>query len=63
MLLYGQFDPTRFAGGVRRWKRVFGDNVVRIIAFEEHFPILASGKRVGQLIHQWALGLPERERP
>ncbi|GEM_PF-4782477 len=61
MLLYGQFDPMRFVGAIHRFKRLFRDTTVRIIALEEHFPILASGRRVGQIIHQWVISLGQRE--
>jgi len=55
LILYGQFDPMRLIGGVGRFRRVFWNHVVRIIAFEEHFPILASGERVARAVHRWIL--------
>jgi haloalkane dehalogenase len=53
LLLFGQFDPMRFLGGVGRWKRLLPRSSVCIIRFEEHFPILASGARVGRAVHDW----------
>lgn len=56
LLLYGQFDPMRLLGGVSRFQRIFQNNTVRIVPFEEHFPILASGARVGRMVHEWIQG-------
>ena len=53
LLLFGQFDPMRILGGVKRFKRVFPKHSVRIIPFEEHFPILASGDRVARVLDDW----------
>lgn len=57
LLLYGQFDPMRFVGAIARFRRMFRDTAVRIVPFEEHFPMLASGTRVAKLVHQWATEL------
>jgi haloalkane dehalogenase len=53
LLLYGQFDPVRFAGGVARFRKLLPRSSARIIRFEEHFPILASGARVARQIDDW----------
>lgn len=53
LVLYGQFDPVRFAGGVRRFQRTFERSVVRILPWEEHFPILSSGEAVATLVSDW----------
>jgi haloalkane dehalogenase len=55
LILYGQFDPVRLIGGVARFRRLFRNHVVQIIAFEEHFPILASAERVARVVRQWIL--------
>ena len=53
LLLFGQFDPVRFVGAIGRFRRMFSRPKVCIIPLEEHFPILASGKRVGEEVDQW----------
>jgi haloalkane dehalogenase len=53
LLLYGQFDPVRFVGAIGRFRRLLPRSVVRIVPFEEHFPILASGARVAELVRAW----------
>jgi haloalkane dehalogenase len=53
LILYGQFDPMRWVGGVSRFTLMFRRHTVRIIPLEEHFPILASGARVGRFVHEW----------
>jgi haloalkane dehalogenase len=53
LLLFGQFDPVRFVGAVSRFRKMFDDCDVRIIPLEEHFPILASGKRVAREVDSW----------
>lgn len=58
MLLYGQFDPMRLIGGVSRFRAMFPNSHVAIIPWEEHFPILASGPRVGRAIRDWMNDLP-----
>jgi haloalkane dehalogenase len=55
LLLYGQLDPMRMTGAVGRFERMFARSSVRIIPWEEHFPILASGQRVAEVVHQWIL--------
>jgi pimeloyl-ACP methyl ester carboxylesterase len=60
LILYGQLDPMRMLGGVSRFRRLFPRHTVRIIPLEEHFPILASGARVGQVVHEWIESLGER---
>lgn len=62
LLLYGAFDPMRWIGAVGRYRRMFPRHVVRIVAREEHFPILASGTEVGRLVHAWAAAEVARER-
>lgn len=57
LILYGQFDPMRFVGGPSRFAKLFPCSTRKIIPFEEHFPILASGERVGNVIHEWISGL------
>lgn len=53
LILYGQFDPMRLVGGVRRYRRLFRRHQVVIVPGEEHFPILAEGERVAAAIHDW----------
>ena len=53
LILYGQFDPMRLIGGAARFRRMFPNSVVRIIPFEEHFPILSSGERVARVVLDW----------
>ena len=60
LLLSGQFDPMRLIGGIPRLQRLFPTHTVRIISFEEHFPILASGERVARVVHEWIQQLPDR---
>jgi pimeloyl-ACP methyl ester carboxylesterase len=60
LLLYGQFDPMRLIGAVSRFKRMFRRAEPAIIPLEEHFPILASGGRVADVVDRWIGSL---ERP
>jgi haloalkane dehalogenase len=53
LLLYGQFDPMRLAGGISRFRKMFHNSETVIISLEEHFPILASGEIVGLAINEW----------
>jgi pimeloyl-ACP methyl ester carboxylesterase len=53
LLLFGQFDPMRFVGSIRKFKEMFGRHSVTIIPLEEHFPILSSGEQVGKEVRQW----------
>jgi pimeloyl-ACP methyl ester carboxylesterase len=53
LLLYGQFDPVRFVGAIGRFRRLLPRSVVRVVRFEEHFPILASGGRVADIVRGW----------
>jgi haloalkane dehalogenase len=53
LLVYGQFDPIRLLGAVRRYRRLLPRSRVRIVAREEHFPILASGERVAEIVRGW----------
>jgi haloalkane dehalogenase len=53
LLLYGQFDPVRLVGAIGRFRRLLPRSVVRIVPREEHFPILASGERVAEIVRQW----------
>lgn len=54
LILYGQFDPMRVVGGVSRFQSMFRNSRVCIVPWEEHFPILASGGAVADLVHTWA---------
>jgi pimeloyl-ACP methyl ester carboxylesterase len=60
LILYGQLDPMRMIGGVSRFRALFPRNHVVIIPFEEHFPILASGAKVGGAVRDWMRRLPEK---
>jgi haloalkane dehalogenase len=53
LLLYGQLDPMRLIGAVGRFRRLFPRSLVRIVPREEHFPILASGERVAEIVRAW----------
>ena len=57
LLVYGQFDPMRVLGAVTRYRRLFPRNQVHIVPFEEHFPMLAEGERVGDVIDGWVRAL------
>jgi len=62
LVLYGQLDPMRLIGGARRFRKMFPNSQTVIIPKEEHFPILASGARVGATVREWMDGLPEERR-
>jgi haloalkane dehalogenase len=62
LLLFGQFDPVRFAGGVSRFKRLFPQARVVIIPRERHFPILAAGDEVAAALDEWMRGLEQPPR-
>jgi haloalkane dehalogenase len=53
LLLNGQFDPVRLLGASSRFRRLLPHSVVRVIPREEHFPILASGDRVAEIVRAW----------
>lgn len=53
LILYGQLDPMRLIGAAACFRRMFRNSIVRIVPREEHFPILASGERVGRIVHEW----------
>lgn len=53
LILYGQFDPMRLVGGVRRYRRLFQTHQVVIVPWEEHFPMLAEGGRVAETVRAW----------
>src|SRR5262249_32194330 len=53
LLLYGQFDPMRLIGAVARFRALFRRSSVSIIPGEEHFPILASARRVASAVRSW----------
>lgn len=53
LLLFGQFDPVRVVGGVSRFKKLFRNSTVAIIARERHFPILAAGDEVAVALGSW----------
>lgn len=55
MIIFGQFDPVRFIGGVGRLKKMFRNNNVDIIPFEEHFPMIGSAKKVSDSIERWII--------
>jgi haloalkane dehalogenase len=57
LLLYGQLDPVRLLGAPGRFRRLLPRSVVRVIAREEHFPILASGERVAEIVRRWISAL------
>ena len=53
LILFGQFDPVRFVGSPKQYRKIFINHTNKIITFEEHFPILASGTRVAKAVHLW----------
>lgn len=53
LLLFGQFDPVRAAGGVSRYQQVFRRHTVAIIPREKHFPILGAGDDVAKVMREW----------
>lgn len=53
LILYGQFDPMRVVGGVRRYRRLLRNHRVVIVPWEEHFPMLAEGDRVADAVCAW----------
>jgi haloalkane dehalogenase len=53
LILFGQFDPMRLIGGARRFRALLPNSTKLIVPFEEHFPILASGDRVGRAVSEW----------
>jgi pimeloyl-ACP methyl ester carboxylesterase len=55
LILYGQFDPMRIIGGARRFRALLPNSTQWVVPLEEHFPILASGDRVGRAVSDWIL--------
>jgi haloalkane dehalogenase len=53
LILYGQLDPMRWIGGPRRFRALFPRHASAVVPAEEHFPIFASGARVGAIVHEW----------
>lgn len=53
LLLFGQLDPVRLAGGASRFSKMFHRTTLRIIRGEKHFPILAAGEQVAAEIEDW----------
>jgi haloalkane dehalogenase len=53
LLIYGQLDPVRLLGAASRFRRLLPRSVLRVIPREEHFPILASGERVAEIVSCW----------
>lgn len=53
LLLFGQFDPVRFVGGVSRFRSMFSRSTVAIIPREKHFPILGAGAEVALAMAGW----------
>lgn len=53
LLLFGQFDPVRFVGGVSRFRQMLPRSTVAIIPGERHFPILGAGEEVGETMTRW----------
>jgi haloalkane dehalogenase len=53
LLLFGQFDPVRFVGGVSRSRKMLPRSTVAIIRREKHFPILAAGEEVAATMKSW----------
>jgi haloalkane dehalogenase len=53
LLLFGQFDPVRFVGGVSRFRKMFPNSTVAIVPRERHFPILAAGEEVATVLATW----------
>ena len=55
LILFGQFDPMRFVGSPSCFKKLFVNHTYHIVPWEEHFPILASGRKVAQAVDSWAV--------
>ncbi len=53
LILYGQLDPMRLVGGVGRYQRLLPHHKVVIVPWEEHFPILAEGAQVADVLRSW----------
>jgi pimeloyl-ACP methyl ester carboxylesterase len=53
LVLFGQFDPMRFVGGPSRYRALFARSSSAIVAWEEHFPFLASAERVAEAVRTW----------
>lgn len=53
LILFGQFDPMRWVGSVKCFRRLFPNHTLALVPFEEHFPILASGYKVAEVVYQW----------
>jgi haloalkane dehalogenase len=62
LLLFGQFDPVRFVGGVSRFRKMFRNSTVVIIPRERHFPILAAGEEVAVALATWMQAIGGQER-
>jgi haloalkane dehalogenase len=58
LILFGQFDPMRILGGARRFRALLPNSTELIVPLEEHFPILASGDRVGRAVSDWIASQP-----
>jgi haloalkane dehalogenase len=63
LLLFGQFDPVRFVGGVSRFRKMLPRSTVAIIRREKHFPILAAGEEVATTMRGWMRTIAWRETP
>jgi pimeloyl-ACP methyl ester carboxylesterase len=57
LIVYGQFDPVRIVGGVRRYAAMLPRHRVYIVPWEEHFPILAAGDEVAAVVRAWVASL------
>jgi haloalkane dehalogenase len=53
LLVFGQFDPMRLIGSLRRLRQLFARSTSAIIPWEEHFPVLGSAKQVASAILDW----------
>jgi len=53
LLMYGQFDPVRLLGFMRRFERLFPNHRSRVIPWEGHFPHEGSPARMIAEIGDW----------
>jgi haloalkane dehalogenase len=61
LLMYGQFDPVRLLGFMRRFEALFPDHRSRVIPWEGHFPHEGSPTRMIAEIGAWMDSLETNE--
>jgi len=53
LLMYGQYDPVRLLGFMRRFEQMFPDHRSRVVRWEGHFPHEGSPRRMIAEIVDW----------